>query len=256
MTTQSPIFARPHASDGAASDPSFSESVSQLLNRIDYRFVDGNEEREAIFRLRYQAYLREGGILPNESCSFSDSYDRESNAFLFGVYLEDELAGSVRIHLVTKDHPDCPSFEAFADMLQPELDADKTIIDTTRFVTDENLSRLHRGLPYAVLRVSWLAGGYFGADYCLAAVRAEHQAFYRRNFQHRLLCEPRAYPGLARPLSLMSTHYPSVAEKVHRRLPFYRSTAFERRMLFERPQPRFAQARSTGRLLEGAKSVA
>ena len=254
MSTDNRLFARPRAPDGAVSEPSFSESAFRLLDRIDYRLADSNEEREAIFRLRYQAYLREGGILPSPSGSFSDSYDQENNVFLFGVYLEDELAGSVRIHLVTKEHPNSPSYEAFADCLQGELDAGKLIIDTTRFVTDESLSRLHRGLPYAVLRVSWLAGGYFGADYCLAAVRAEHQAFYRRNFQHRLLCDPRPYPGLARPLSLMSVHYPSVADGVHRRLPFFRSTAFERRMLFERPQTK--STRPVGRMLEDAPSLA
>lgn len=253
MTTEVPPLGRSHAADEAASEKSFSESVYRLLDRIDYRFADGHEEREAIYRLRYKAYLREGGILPNSSGSFSDKYDPESNAFLFGVYLDDELAGSVRIHRVTKERPACPSLEAFGDVLQPELDAGKVIIDTTRFVTDEGLSRLHRGLPYAVLRVSWLAGGYFNADYCLAAVRAEHQAFYRRNFQHRLLCEPRPYPGLARPLSLMSVHYPTVADRVHRRLPFFRSTAFERRMLFERPQ--LSSASPADRLLEDAPSI-
>jgi len=254
MSTESPLSPQPRGPDGAVSEPNFSESVARLLDRIDYRLADRREEREAIFRLRYQAYLREGGILPNPSGAFSDSYDQESNAYLFGVYLDDELAGSVRIHLLTKDHAASPSYEAFSDILRPELDAGKTVIDTTRFVTDESFSRQHRGLPYAVLRVSWLAGGYFGADYCLAAVRVEHRAFYRRNFQHRLLCEARVYPGLARPLSLMSVHYPSVADRVHRRLPFFRSTAFERRMLFERGQ--WKSNRSAGRLLEDAPSIA
>ena len=71
----------------------------------------------------------------------------------------------------------------------------------------------------------------------LAAVRAEHQAFYRRTFNHRLICEPRPYPLLAKPISLMTTQYSSVADQVHQRYPFFRSTLFERRMLFERYPP-------------------
>lgn len=229
---------QPHStgSNDIASESSFSDSVGRLLDRIDYRLADSREQREAIFRLRYQAYLRERGILPNPSRSFSDSYDEMDNVCLFGVYIDDQLASSIRIHVVSKEHPACPSFEAFADILQPELDAGKVIVDTTRFVTDENLSRLHRGLPYATLRVSWLAAGYFGADHSLAAVRAEHQAFYRRTFHHRLICEPRPYPGLVKALCLMTIHYPTAADQVHRRFPFFRSTFFERRMLFERHQ--------------------
>jgi N-acyl amino acid synthase FeeM len=72
------------------------------------------------------------------------------------------------------------------------------------------------------------------ADELLAAVRAEHQAFYRRIFQHRMVCAPRPYPLLAKPIGLMTIDYPAVAEQVHRRYPFFRSTLFERRMLFER----------------------
>ena len=76
-------------------------------------------------------------------------------------------------------------------------------------------------------------GAYFAADYSLAAVRAEHQAFYRRMFHHQLICDPRPYPHLAKPICLMWIHYPNVADDVQRRYPFFRSTLFERRMLFE-----------------------
>jgi hypothetical protein len=83
------------------------------------------------------------------------------------------------------------------------------------------------------LRLGWLAAEHFGAEHFLVAVRAEHQAFYRRTFNHRPICEPRPYPLLAKPISLMTVHYPSVADQVHQRYPFFRSTFFERRMLFD-----------------------
>ncbi len=47
-----------------ASAPSFAERGFDLLERIDYRRADSEQEREAIYRLRYQAYLREGAIPP------------------------------------------------------------------------------------------------------------------------------------------------------------------------------------------------
>jgi len=218
----------------APSENGFSDSLMRLLDRLDCRHPDSGEARQAIFRLRYQAYRRAGAIEPHISKSFSDPYDEMANAYLFGVYLDDELASSIRIHVVSKNHPRSPSVDAFRDILQPEIDAGKTIVDPSRFVTDEKLSRLHRGLPYITTRLCWLAARYFRAEHLLAAVRAEHQAFYRRVFNHRMICGPRAYPGLTKPLCLMTTHHPTAAEGVHRRYPFFRSSFSERRLLFER----------------------
>jgi N-acyl-L-homoserine lactone synthetase len=212
----------------------FSDRVAQLLGRIDCRPADSAQERDAIFRLRYQAYLREGAIAPNFSRTFSDPYDETDNVWLFGLYLDGELASSIRLHVASAEQPDFPSLKVFPDLLAPDLDAGKVIVDPTRFVTDKDISRLNPGLPHVTLRLGWLAAEHFGAQHFLVAVRAEHQAFYRRTFNHRLICEPRSYPLLAKPISLMTVHYPSVADQVHQRYPFFRSTFFERRMLFER----------------------
>jgi N-acyl-L-homoserine lactone synthetase len=217
-----------------ASQSSFSDSVAKLLDRIDYRRADSSEAREAIFRLRYQAYMRDGTITANATGTFSDHYDDTDNAYLFGLFVDGELASSIRIHVATREHPYFPTLEVFPEYLQPQLDAGKVIVDPTRFVADERLSRIHRALPYATLRLCGMCARYFKADELLAAVRAEHQAFYRRIFQHRMVCAPRPYPLLAKPIGLMTIDYQTVAEQVHRRYPFFRSTLFERRMLFER----------------------
>jgi len=217
-----------------ASESSFSDRVAQLLDRTDYRLATTAAERDAIFRLRYDAYRREETISPHASRKFTDPHDLSENAFLFGVYIDDQLASSMRIHVGSKEHQDLPSLEVFPDVLQGELDAGKIIVDSTRFVTEEHLSRLHRGLPYVTLRLCWMAVEHFRADHFLAAIRTEHQGFYRRTFQHHVICEPRPYPLLSKPISLMTVHYPTVADRVHRRYPFFRSTLFERRMLFDR----------------------
>src|SRR5690606_18461967 len=67
----------------------------------------------------------------------------------------------------------------------------------------------------------------------LATVRAEHQAFYRRVFGFRLLCDPKPYASLIKPLSLMALDFAEARDRVHRRYPVFRSTLFERRMLFD-----------------------
>jgi N-acyl-L-homoserine lactone synthetase len=228
------VESRSEGSRTEGSYGSFSDSVTRLLDRIDYRRADTDEAREAIFRLRYQAYVRDGTISPNAAGTFHDRYDDTDNVYLFGLHVDGELASSIRIHVASREHPHFPTLDVFPEYLRPQLDAGKIIVDPTRFVADERLSRIHRALPYATLRLCGMCARYFKADELLAAVRSEHQAFYRRIFQHRMVCAPRPYPLLAKPIGLMTIDYPVVAEGVHRRYPFFRSTLFERRMLFER----------------------
>ena len=250
------MYAQPTGSGfsgGARSNPNFSDLIVDLLGKIDARRADSPEPREAIFRLRYEAYRREGVIPANPSATFSDAYDRMPNANLFGLYLGGKLASSIRVHVVSKEHPYSPSLDAFSDILQPELDASRVIIDPSRFVADEAFSRLHAGLPYVTLRLCFLAAEYFHADLALAPVRVEHQAFYRRAFNYQLLCAPRPYPGLTRPLSLMAIHYSAAAEAARRRYPFFQSTFAERRLLFERSEP--AQPREAPTAQVGGRAL-
>jgi hypothetical protein len=118
--------------------------------------------------------------------------------------------------------------------LSPTLASGRTIVDPTRFVVDRTASRRYPELCYVTTRLAWLASEYFNTNLLLATVRAEHQAFYRRVFGHRLICEPRYYPSLIKPICLMALDYRLACERVVQRYPFFRSTVAERRALFER----------------------
>ena len=85
-----------------------------------------------------------------------------------------------------------------------------------------------------------MACEYFNADTGLALVRAEHQAFYRRVFLHEVIAEPRSFPGFCQKVALMASDYRAVREKVLTRFPIMRSSAFERRMLFQRSAERLS----------------
>lgn len=213
------------------------DRVTALVERADYRLADNSAEREAVFRLRYKAYLQEGAITPNSSELYSDALDNSPNAHIFGVYIDGQLASSIRLHIASKARPDLPAMNVFGDILEPELAAGKVIVDPTRFVADRLASRRYPELCYVTTRLAWLASEYFGANYLLATVRAEHQAFYKRTFGHKLICEPRHYPSLTKPISMMVLDFPLNRERVLRRYPFFRSTVFERRMLFSMQTP-------------------
>jgi hypothetical protein len=219
---------------GRGSAPSILGRGSELLDQADYRLAETPEEKEAIYNLRYRAYLREGAILPSAEERVVDQYDDAVNAWTFGVYLHGELYSSIRVSVLTSEWRMSPSVELFGEVLHPELDKGRVFIDSTRFVADPEKARNFPELPYVTVRLGSMAGVHFNADYGLAIVRPEHQAFYRRVFLQETWCEPRLYPGLVKPVGLMAAHLPTVREKVLIRYPYLRSSAFERRMLFQR----------------------
>src|SRR5258707_2037361 len=217
------------------------ERPADPLEPLDCRLAETPEDKDRIYRLRYRAYLREGAILPSESERVSDRYDDLPNNFTFGVYVKGELYSSIRISVLTSEHRGSPSSEMFTELLHPELDRGKVIVDPTRFVADPEKARTFPELPYVTVRLGYIACGHFNADIGLANVRPEHPAFHRKVFLQEPWGEPRLYPGLIKPVGLMAAQYPKIRERVFRRFPYMRSSAFERRILFERQGERGLQ---------------
>jgi len=211
----------------------FSDRATDLLDRLDYRLIETDHEREQIFRLRYEAYLREGAIAPNFTRKLYDRFDDAENSWTFGLHIDGTIVSSVRICVSTPAQPLTPAVEAFPDILGPKIEHGKIIVDPNRFVVAAKAARAFPELPYLTVRLGFIACPYFGADIATASVRPEHQAFYKRIFGLKPMCEPRSYPTVTKPLSLMMVDYLSVREKILAR-PYFRSTFFERRMLFER----------------------
>src|SRR3974390_1899855 len=112
MARQSPLTnsSAPSFSRSVRSPSVLSDRVSQLLGKINCKLAETTEEREAIFRLRYRAYMRERAISQNSSATFFDHYDENGNGFLFGFYIDGELASSIRVHVASKENPDFTSF--------------------------------------------------------------------------------------------------------------------------------------------------
>lgn len=211
---------------------------SDLLDQVDYRLAETPQEKEEIYNLRYRAYLREGAVVESPEQRVTDQYDDLPNSWTFGVYIQGELCSSVRISVLTSEWRESCSAEAFGEILHPRLDRNEVIIDPARFVADPDKAKRIPELPYVTLRLAYMACEYFNADLGLAIVRAEHQAFYRKVFLHETIAEPRFFPGLLKPVGLMAADFPALRDKVFERYPMMRSTAFERRMLFERRDER------------------
>ena len=217
---------------------SFARNVSDLVERIEYRRILSSEDRQAVFRLCYECYLREGAISENEIRSFEDDFDSAPNVWIFGLYLDGMLASSIRVHIASPEHPIAPALSVFGDILGARIARGETIVDPTRFVVDQELSRLYPALAYATVRMGMLAAEWADADYALATVRTEHRAFYRRLLFMEPVGEPRIYPSLKNPINLMGVSFPLMRQRVYDRYPFMMSTRDEQETLFG---PRFAE---------------
>jgi hypothetical protein len=163
---------------------------------------------------------------------FHDEFDESPNAWLIGVFIDGELASSVRLHIAASSDAALPAAKVFSDVLAPRLQAGQCLIDVTRHVNRVEFSRRFPEMPYITVRPAFLAEEYFEADYLVAAVRNEHEGAFKRMYGFVRWSEPREYPLLGRLMPLIAYDCPGLRAKTHARYPFYDSSPAELRRLF------------------------
>jgi hypothetical protein len=212
----------------------FSNKLMSLLDRIEYRRVESTEDMEEVARIRYKAY-KMANILTLEGSQLIDDIDFDPNAYIFGVYYEERLISTVRIHHVTPDHRVSSTRGVYPEEIDAFLDAGMSLIDPVRFAADPAILGEMPAIPYFTLRIAAMATDYFQADRVLQLVSPQHAAFYRRVFHARTIVEPRSNCGKYNiALTLMATEANEIRSGLYRRYPFFQSEAFERRMMFAR----------------------
>jgi hypothetical protein len=226
------------AQSQAAPASRFAGSLIDILDRVEYRRVNPEEQSDAVYKLRYEAYRREDfipfnslGMLRDEF----DDFDQFPNAWIFGVYIDGALVSSLRIHHLTPECPKSPANSLFPDILAPLLAAGATFVDPTRFAVDFEASLAYPALPFLTLRLAVMATRHFGATYGLHCVRAEHGAFYKRVLGSKLMCPARRWHNVGFPMELWGTEAQVVYENTLKRYPFFNSSEEERRQLFAPP---------------------
>ncbi|MGP1356641.1 N-acyl amino acid synthase FeeM domain-containing protein [Roseicyclus sp.] len=192
----------------------------EALKRSRYKVVSEGEDLEAIYRLRYKCYRAEGSIPENELGMMSDPFDETDNCVQIGVEMDGELLASVRLHLVSKLSPVSPTLEVFPE-LHDYIERGQTILDPTRFAVDPEARKHRVKLNFLTLRVPFIATIFYDIDIVLAPVRAEHAAFYRRYLGAKPATGLRSYPGLKRPVQLLTTDVRAERDGILERTPFF-----------------------------------
>ena len=194
------------------------QQVIEALRRSRYRILEGDDELEELYRLRYKCYLDEKAIVSNETGSMVDAFDGTVNCINVAVDMDGRMMAAVRLHLITPLTPVGPTLSVFPE-LQDLLCQGQVLLDPTRFVVDPANRQQRVPLHFLALRIPVLAALHYQVDTVLAPVRTEHAAFYIRYLGHRLLYGPRPYLGLTKPLQLMTTNVVEQREAILRRTP-------------------------------------
>jgi hypothetical protein len=213
---------------------SFSKKLLEILDHVEYRRVETNEDLEEVARIRYRAY-KMADILPLTGSRLMDESDFDDHAYIFGVYYYERLISTVRIHHVTPDHRVSSTRDIYPAEIDQFLDAGMSLIDPVRFAADPDIIGEMPSLPYLTLRIASMAADFFDADRVLQLVSPQHASFYRRIFYADTVVPVKKNVGKYNiDLTLMATSTRDVRTKLYTRFPFFVSEPYERRMMFAR----------------------
>jgi hypothetical protein len=211
----------------------FSERILRFLEKVEHRIATTPAEREAVYRLRYQAYLRNGLIDARADQRLHDErYDDGPNAWITTTYIDGELASTTRVNVGFDETALLPAFTVYPDVMGPYLRSGRLIVESTRTAARLDLAGQFPELPYITLRPTYLAADYFDADFAIATARADHVAFFRRVFGFAPWCEPREYPDFAAEVLCLGMDFHALRDGIEARYPFFRSSSAERDALY------------------------
>src|SRR5665213_1126725 len=211
----------------------FSDRILRFLERVEHRVATTPAEKEAVYRLRYQAYLRNGLVEANPDERLHDElYDDAPHAWITMTCIDGELASTTRVNVAADESAPLPSFTVYPDIMGPYLRAGRVVVESTRTAARLDLAGHFPELPYVTLRPGYVALNYFDADYAVATARADHVAFFRRIFGFTAWCEPREYPDFAAKVLCLGMDVHAKRDGVEARYPFFQSTHAERDALF------------------------
>ena len=211
----------------------FVDHVIRLMERVEHRIARTEEEREAAYRLRYEAYQRNGLLKTDTGGQLYDPlYDDAPHAWIATTFVDGELAGTLRISLGVGKDAEFASFHVFPDTIGPRVLSGQVIVEYTRLAARLAVSACHPELPYILMRPGYMALDHFRADLALFTPRIEHVAFYRRVFGARVWCPSRDYPGLTGKFSCVAFDFQAMQKSIESRYPFFKSSPAEREALF------------------------
>lgn len=213
--------------------PRFADRIAGMLDRVEHRPALSPADREAAYRLRYEAYLRQNLLNPRlDAMLYDEIYDKSPNSLTTVTYIDGELASTVRVHVLTNEAAVSPARDVFPDVLVPHLQRRRIMIDPSRLAARAEMARRFPELPYFALRPPWMAAHHFNADFIVVSCAIGHVGYYRRTFRAQTWSDLRSYPQVSAKVVCVGQDFAAKRDGVEARYPSFRSTPTEREALF------------------------
>ncbi|WP_298497881.1 GNAT family N-acyltransferase [uncultured Maritimibacter sp.] len=196
------------------------KQIMDALERCSYAVLTSSDDLDHVYRLRYDCYRAEQSIPENASGTMYDPFDDAENCVHVAVRMNDMFVGAVRLHVVSSLDHASPTMEVFPE-IAAWVEAKQTLLDPTRFVVHPTARQLRLPVHYLALRIPFLATDFYQTDIALAPVRTEHSAFYLKYLGYEHSGEPRQYPGLKKPVGLLTAQVRQHRAEVLERYPFF-----------------------------------
>lgn len=207
--------------------------LHDLLPKTEFRHMVQVEDCAAVLDMRYEGY-RKSFPVREDWKGFTDPFDECENTRTFGVFLDGQLASTLRLSIITSGTRDAQAMAMYGDHLNPKLEAGEVLMDVTRLVVNPELAKTQPELPYLTFRAVAMACQHYGVDETISALRLKHVPFYRRMFGGQVVGQPVWYEPLQSDFALVSFPLSSITEDLSERFSSWLSTYDERRALFGR----------------------
>lgn len=210
------------------------QRLVSVTHGIDYRRITTPEDFEDVGALRRKAFNARDVYESKFESAVIEPLDLDPETYLFGLYHEGDLVSSMRLNMLSEGLPPTPAMELFETTLAPLLAQGMVFVDPSRFAIDAEASRMLPALPLLTHRLSTMMTLHKDADYCLCAVKLEHEAYYRRVFRATRLAGPYEPRGMRVKAVLLGISHNNV-DYVMNRNPLFHYTETEARLLFDNP---------------------
>jgi N-acyl-L-homoserine lactone synthetase len=150
-------------------------------------------ELEAIYRLRYKAYLEKGYISENPSKVMSDEWDELAETTHFVALQKGKIVGAVR--LVPDSVTGLPMERVFPEEISLMRTRGRIIAEASTLVVDDNCSSYESKLWIKLCKAVWQEAEALTIDDLCIAVTESHLDFYRR-LLFETISSPKQYKSL------------------------------------------------------------